>query len=188
MTAKIRGFTLIEMMLVIAILGIILAMAIPSFSDLLARRRVDAAANEFLGAFNLAKSEAVKRNAQIYLLASKNSDGSSWNFTVSTTTSCASSSCNLKEVTSNGFKNTKALFLSSALNEATIDPVRMLPNFNGGTTTTQCIRFAGGEDEKYQLNARITVTGLSKICDASSSGNKISAYPACTNTEKGECT
>lgn len=182
-----HGFTLIEMMIVIAILGIVLAMAIPSFTDMLNRKRVEAAANEFLSTFSLAKSEAVKRNAQIFLLATKNADGSSWNVMASTTSTCATSACNLKQIGSGNFKNVKTLFLSTALNQSTVDPVRMLPVFNGGTTSTQCIKFAGGEDDRYQLNARITVTGLSKICDASASGYKLGAYPSCTSTEKGEC-
>jgi len=52
-----RGVTLVELMVGVAILGVILAMAAPSMSDFLERRRVIAAAGELSNLMMYAKSE-----------------------------------------------------------------------------------------------------------------------------------
>lgn len=52
------GITLIEMMVGLAVVGVVLAMAAPSFSALLERRRVIAAAGEVSNMFAFARSEA----------------------------------------------------------------------------------------------------------------------------------
>ena len=56
-----NGFTLIELMVVIAIAAIIMTIAVPSFAQLVGQQRVKAAANDFKSAVALARSEARKR-------------------------------------------------------------------------------------------------------------------------------
>ena len=62
---KIRqaGFTLIELMVVVAIAAILASMAVPSFQSLLARRAATAAADSLVSDMTLARSEALKRSA-----------------------------------------------------------------------------------------------------------------------------
>ena len=55
-----NGFTLIELMVVIAIAAIIMTIAVPSFAQLVGQQRVKAAATNFKGAVALARSEARK--------------------------------------------------------------------------------------------------------------------------------
>jgi len=59
------GFTLIELMVTIAIAAILLAVAIPSFITTIASNRLTANANELVTALNLARSEAVKRGQEV---------------------------------------------------------------------------------------------------------------------------
>ena len=56
-----NGFTLIELMVVIAIAAIIMTIAVPSFAQLVGQQRVKAAANDFKSSVALARSEARKR-------------------------------------------------------------------------------------------------------------------------------
>ena len=56
------GFTLIEMMIVVAIISILSALAFPSLSTLIPRTRTKAAARELRGYMQKAKLEAIKRN------------------------------------------------------------------------------------------------------------------------------
>lgn len=57
-----RGFTLIELIVVMTISAILVAAAIPSFVWLNARTKAANASNSLLASFELARSEAIRRN------------------------------------------------------------------------------------------------------------------------------
>lgn len=61
------GFTLIELMIVIAIAGVLLAIALPSFQTTIKNNRMVAGANETVGAFNYARMQAVSRGDTVYI-------------------------------------------------------------------------------------------------------------------------
>jgi len=62
---KSAAFTLIELMVTIAVLGIVVAIAMPSFQRFIADQRVKAAADELVMSFMYARSEAVKRRTTV---------------------------------------------------------------------------------------------------------------------------
>lgn len=57
-----QGFTLIELLIVLSIIGLTLAIAVPSFQSLIASNRLTTSANSLVSALQLAKSEAIKSN------------------------------------------------------------------------------------------------------------------------------
>lgn len=59
------GFTLVEMVVVLVIVAILAAVAMPSLSSALANQRLRAAATDLVSALLLARSEAIKRGAQV---------------------------------------------------------------------------------------------------------------------------
>ena len=63
----IAGFTIIELMVTLAMAAILLAIAIPSFRETMARNRIVTQSNELVGAVNLARSEAITRNTNVTL-------------------------------------------------------------------------------------------------------------------------
>lgn len=60
-----RGFTLVEALITIAISAILLAAAVPMYTDLVVRQRVDAAVNDLSFAVSLTRSEAIKRSSRV---------------------------------------------------------------------------------------------------------------------------
>lgn len=76
-SAKSAGFTLLELMMTIAIAGILVTMAIPSFNLTISSNRLTNYANDLVGALNLARSEAVKRGMQVTIL-SNSGTASDW--------------------------------------------------------------------------------------------------------------
>lgn len=64
---KTTGFTLIELIVTLAVFSIVVAIAIPNMSSFLDSNRRAANINTFITAMNLARSEAIKRNTDVSL-------------------------------------------------------------------------------------------------------------------------
>lgn len=62
-----KGFTLIELMVTVAIAGIILTIGVPSFSQTLKNSRLASNTNSLVASLNLARSEAVKRKVKVFV-------------------------------------------------------------------------------------------------------------------------
>lgn len=77
------GFSLVELMVTIAVAAILLAIAAPSFTQVIADNRAASAANDLLASLQFARSEAVKRARPVSLCPSNDgqtcvSGGTSW--------------------------------------------------------------------------------------------------------------
>jgi type IV fimbrial biogenesis protein FimT len=59
------GFTRYELLIVVAIVAILMALAVPSFQASIRDNRLSAAADRLSGSFNLARSEAVKQGQPV---------------------------------------------------------------------------------------------------------------------------
>ena len=68
------GFSLTELLMVSAIAAALAAVAVPSFAGFLATQRSSSTVSRFVASLNLARSEAIKRNARAVLC--KSADGS----------------------------------------------------------------------------------------------------------------
>ena len=76
-----RGLTLVELMTVIAVAAILAAVAIPSFTKIIATQRLKSAASNLQIALLTARSEAIKRNTNVCMSTAANNctSTSSWN-------------------------------------------------------------------------------------------------------------
>lgn len=64
------GFSMVELMIVLAIAGILLTIAVPSFGALIRNQQITAATNDLFAAINLTRSEAIKRGKRVDLVPS----------------------------------------------------------------------------------------------------------------------
>ncbi len=72
-----RGFTLLEVMVVVAIIAVLAALAGPSFTPLIERWRVRQAVENLQSTLYFARSEAIKRGGNVSITAASGTDWSS---------------------------------------------------------------------------------------------------------------
>lgn len=76
-----RGFTLLEVMVVVAIMAVLASLAAPSFTPLIERWRVRQAAEELQSTLYYARSEAIKRGGDVAIVATSGDWKNGWQVT-----------------------------------------------------------------------------------------------------------
>lgn len=77
---KSAGFTVLELLMTIAIASILMTVAVPSFRTMILNNRMTANVNDVVSALHLARSEAIRRNLKVSLCVSNaNGDNCSAN-------------------------------------------------------------------------------------------------------------
>ena len=80
-----RGFTVIELMTVVAVMAILLAVAAPGMQGLLAAQRMRSAAFDMVSDLTLARSEAIKRGENVVVAPSASGWPGGWQVRVAST-------------------------------------------------------------------------------------------------------
>lgn len=70
-----KGFGLIELIVTISIVAILMAIALPNFQGTINSNRTTSQSNDLIGAFNLARNEAISRNRVVTVCAANTSSG-----------------------------------------------------------------------------------------------------------------
>ncbi|WP_084282561.1 GspH/FimT family pseudopilin [Deefgea rivuli] len=187
--SKKSGFTLIEMLVAIAIIGIVLAIAAPSFSQQIASIRTKNAIENISGDLANAKSEAIRINRVIFFHSYV--DGNNWCYGYGTSNTAlancncdtsTNNSCKLKFVTSSNHKNI-VLNTSTAFETSLgFEPIRGQPIDTTGAALakkTMVISNTNG------IKGYITVSAVGKIktCSSSVSGESINGLPKTSSSE-----
>lgn len=67
-----RGFTVIELMITLVVMGIVFAIVAPNFNQQIQNNRTVSLAEELVGAINYARAEALRRGGYVSVCASSN--------------------------------------------------------------------------------------------------------------------
>lgn len=81
---KALGFTLVELVITLAIAGILATIAAPSFRDFVRTQRVKSTSFELVAALTLTRSEAVKRNTNIVMTQASGGWQNGWSISAGT--------------------------------------------------------------------------------------------------------
>jgi len=76
-----RGFTLVELMTVLAVLGVVAASAVPGLRSFAASQKVKSLSYDMTSDLLLARSEALKRNVSVRMTATGENWASGWTLT-----------------------------------------------------------------------------------------------------------
>jgi len=111
------GFTIIELMMVMVVVGVMVALAGPNIRDLMIRIRVKAAASDLHSSLILARSEAIKRNAGMQIVPVSAANWAlGWTVKVQTSGDVLSQQQSYENVT---FTTTNAAYAAAAVTNVT---------------------------------------------------------------------
>jgi type IV fimbrial biogenesis protein FimT len=164
-----RGFTLVEAMVTIAILGILASIALPAFNDFISSRRVVGIAEALQTDLAYARSEAVQRNAQVSIAFG--TDCYVVYLTAGTTASCTSVSPAANEIKRVAMTSSEGIGLTSSVATVTFSPERGDTDLGGNTATMEVKKGA------QAVNVLLSRTGRSRICKPS--GSSVGGFPDC---------
>lgn len=140
-----QGFTLIELMVVLAILAVVAAIAVPNYQSSIAASRKTSAANQLLGALQFARSEAVLSRKEIRVCASSNG------------TSCAGSDWGQGAIVLRT-DTSKVLRKIPAVKDVAISGASITFKADGTTTASSLV--VGSSPSK---NISVSIVGMAKI-------------------------
>lgn len=153
---KNKGFTLIEVMVVLAIVGVVGSFAVPSFNDMVQRNKLKAAVQAFQDDVQFARTQAIKRSVNILINRVQTSAAAgNWCYGLTAKsagcTCTTANDCEIKTVSGTGF-NTVSMY--SATGNSTFDFRRGTIGQNGVTFNTT----------KYAARVVFSTIGRVRIC------------------------
>lgn len=171
---KNTGFTLLEAMIVVAIVGILAAIAVPSFQGMIERDRLKLVVESLKSDMQFARTEAIKQSNDI-IVSRTTGDAGAWCYGLSATTpSCdckqttaaTTDDCELKSISGSAFSST--VNMDSASGNSTF-------GFRRGTIGANGVTFSTAN---YKARIIFSDTGRVTICTPAGSTG-ISNYPGC---------
>ena len=171
-----RGFTLIEMMISVAVLIVLVAIVAPSFNHFFDKYRVKRAADTLSSFLINAKSEAIKRNKSVSMVIT--GTGATWcaGMTENATCNCTTANaCQIdaqdRVIASTAFKGVKLLGPTTT---ATTPHVFEFKTNRGTVTGSATVHFESADGLK--LDVVVGQFGRIRLCSPSGS---IGEYPSC---------
>lgn len=183
-----RGFTLMELLTTLTIAGILVTLAVPSFSEVIKNNRLITQTNDFVTTLNLARSEAIRRGERVTVC--KSSDQ----------VSCAGSGAWDQGWIVFSDVNGDGVVTNPTTNVLRVHgPLSNKITLRGDTALADYVSYVStGATQKFSGGTSATQTGVVVMCDdrgfvSQAEGIQISATgrvsaTSATSTKAGSCT
>lgn len=164
--ANCEGFTLVELVVTLAVAAILAMIAVPSYNNMLESMRARRATESMVAAFYNAKSEAVKRNAFVRVVFTTSNSGATWCYGLTELTTCnctTANSCQLDgvdRVVSNA--QFSGIAATASATTFSFNPIR-------GTVNAGNVQFTSNT-QGYQSRAVVSDRGRITTCSTSGAG------------------
>ncbi|MDF1582801.1 MAG: GspH/FimT family pseudopilin [Methyloprofundus sp.] len=170
-----QGFTLTELMITVAIAGIVASLAVPSFQDMLEQNRLKEAVESLKSDLMFARTEAIKRSTDV-TVSRKTGDNGTWCYGLTTGTDCdcsaSPSTCEIKTVSGSEYPQTNIKSAWPTSGNLSFD-------FRRGTSGTSNTCFSS---TKFTVKVQTNNSGRVTICTNNNS-TALLGYDYCNEGE-----
>jgi len=181
------GFSIIELMIALAVVALFTSLALPSYRELLEKRQVTSGAEQLKAFLSAAQIESVKRNESIAVTYSRSAVD---NWCLGMTAGTAACDCTIADPADSDaclIDGELRLFSNANLNHPDImnamigdgsfayDPVRGLLLDH---TDQVSLQLKSPDQTSYALDVEVSVTGEVKICSPSNA-TAVPGYASC---------
>ncbi len=162
-TGRLRGFTLIELMITLVILSIAMMLGVPSYQTWIASTRVRTAAESILAGMQLARTEAIARNVSVTFRKDA-ATGSGWCVTLDPATCDAP--LHVRSANDGSSSAVEVALSNGATQTATFDGFGRLksPAPTAGTAIRFDMTHATVSDAR-KLRVTVDIGGTARMCD-----------------------